>query len=185
MLIGLVLVVVVAFFAWQWWSAAGRKALGAAAGRNKVADKEPAGSAPQAPGPRLAEPAPIASDPPTEEKFPVVAGQSEANLRAKEPVQARTPPSTQMPGPSGHGPAAIEDNLRHPEQAFHQPAPRGPLTAASPDVPAGLSSAAAAAAVPPGGAQMFAPEMAQNGGAIVGNSVFAFDGMEPTGFAAF
>jgi hypothetical protein len=33
--------------------------------------------------------------------------------------------------------------------------------------------------------QGFVPEMAQNGGALFGGSVFAYDGMEPTSFAAF
>jgi hypothetical protein len=36
-----------------------------------------------------------------------------------------------------------------------------------------------------GNQQAFTPEMAQNGGALVGTSMFAFDGMEPTDFSSF
>jgi len=56
------------------------------------------------------------------------------------------------------------------------------------DVPSGRASPDATPMGPaPTGAgqQGFNPEMAQNGGAFLGNSVFAFDGMEPTGFTSF
>ena len=52
------------------------------------------------------------------------------------------------------------------------------------DVAAGRASEVSTPGVA-GGVQGFSPEMAQNGGAVVGSSVFAFDGMEPTGFASF
>lgn len=189
MLVGLVLIVVVAFFAWQWWSAAGRKTLGGrktntAAGLVGAATASNVGSG--GPGPAT-EMAPMSTAPPKEEKYPAVAGQSEAELRAKEPVQARTPPASEMPvTPDNLGPATIPDTLRHPEQSFHQPAAKAPTMMVS-DVPAGRAGTPGLAVAPAatGGAQMFAPEMAQNGGPVIGNSVFAFDGMEPTGFASF
>jgi hypothetical protein len=56
------------------------------------------------------------------------------------------------------------------------------------DVPSGRASMMSTplGPVPAGaGQQGFSPEMAQNGGAFLGNSVFAYDGMEPTGFTAF
>jgi hypothetical protein len=187
LLVGIILMVVVAFFAWQWWSAAGRK--GAAGGR-KTMTAGPVGTVIAgnvgSDGPSAnaagAEPAPMTTAPPKEEKYPDVAGQSEAELRAKEPVQARTPAVSEMPvTPDNLGPSSIPETLRHPEQSFHQPAPRVPSMTVS-DVPAGRAGAPSMAT---SGAQMFAPEMAQNGGPIIGSSVFAFDGMEPTGFASF
>jgi hypothetical protein len=84
----------------------------------------------------------------------------------------------------GLGPAKFQENLRHPEQLFHQPAGQTvhPSMTIS-DVPSGR---AAQASTPLSeNQQSFSPEYAQNGGAMVGNSVFAFDGMEPTGFSSF
>lgn len=193
MLVGLVLIVVVAFFAWQWWSAAGRKTLGGgrktntAAGLVGTAATGNVGSGGPAANAAGAEPAPLTTAPPKEEKYPTVAGQSEAELRAKEPVQARTAPVSEMPvTPDNLGPSSIPETLRHPEQSFHQPAAKAPSMTVS-DVPAGRAGTPGLAVAPAaaGGAQMFAPEMAQNGGPVIGSSVFAFDGMEPTGFAAF
>ena len=190
MLVGLVLLVVVAFFAWQWWSAAGRKTLGAgrktagAAGLVGTANTGNVGSGSPVAG---AEPAPLTTAPPKEEKLPEVAGQSEADLRAKEPLQARAPAVSEMPvTPDNLGPPSIPSTLRHPEQSFHQPAAKVPSMAVS-DVPAGRAGTPGLAVAPAatGGAQMFTPEMAQNGGPVIGNSVFAFDGMEPTLFANF
>lgn len=190
MLVGLVLLVVVAFFAWQWWSAAGRKSLGAgrksagAAGLVGTANTGNVGSGVPA---TSAEPAPLTTAPPKEEKLPEVAGQTEADLRAKEPLQSRAPVVSEMPvTPDNLGPPTIPDTLRHPEQSFHQPAAKAPSMAAS-DVPAGRAGVPNKTVAPAaaGGAQMFAPEMAQNGGPVIGDSVFAFDGMEPTLFANF
>lgn len=192
MLIAFLVVVVVAFFGWQWWSGSQRRR-SAPTGRN-LKGPAPAATSVTAEIPL----APAVAAPPTEEKYPEVVGQTEADLRAKEPLQQQPPAGAPRPQPvtaSGLGPAAMEDNLRHPEQVFHQPAPvkRG----GSSDVPAGRASAVsmpgfggptdAPTSVPPmtGHQQAFAPEMAQNGGAFIGDSVFAFDGMEPQGFSAF
>lgn len=183
-LVSLIVAFVVAFFAWQWWTR--RSSAGGAAGPRGVL---------KAKGPAAAEPKPTAADvaapaaaPPAEppaERYPEVAGQSEADLRAKEPVQERRPPSTQQPVDHAAvlGPLPVENNLRHPEQSFHQPAPAQQRVPAS-DVQAGRAAAASTPGMA-GNVQQFTPEMAQNGGALIGNSVFAFDGMEPTGFAAF
>lgn len=193
LLVGLVLVVVVAFFAWQWWNAANRKT---SAGSRKAGGAAVAGLVGAAAagnvgsgGPTAnaagAEPAPMTTAPPKEERMPAVAGQSEGELRAKEPVQARVPATSEMPvTPDNLGPASIPDTLRHPEQSFHQPAAKAPTMMVS-DVPAGRAAPGSAGAPGAGGSQLFTPEMAQNGGPLIGNSVFAFDGMEPTGFAAF
>ena len=184
LILGIVLMVVVAFFAWQWWSSAGRKAPrkmgGSATGLVGSVTSENVGSG----NPSMSAPAPMTTAPPKEEKYPEVAGQSEAELRAKEPVQARVAPASEMSvTPDNLGPAIMPDTLRHPEQSFHQPTAKTPSLAVS-DVPAGRAGPGSDIAAAPG-AQLFVPEMAQNGGPILGSSVFAFDGMEPTGFAAF
>ncbi len=114
--------------------------------------------------------------------MPVVAGQTEQELKTKEPVQSRQRVITQEPVTyEGEAPANFQDTLRHPEQSFHQP---GPASAGlGVDVSAGR---AAAQSTPLSGHQQgFSPEMAQNGGALIGNSMFAYDGMEPTEFTAF
>lgn len=123
---------------------------------------------------------------PAPERMPAVPGQTEADLRAKEPPQERRVGGMATPvTAAGQGPAAVDDNLRHPEALFHQPAPAAPgATVPASDVAAGRASTVSTTGVA-GGSQGFGPEMAQNGGAIVGHSVFAFDGMEPTGFASF
>jgi hypothetical protein len=183
-LISLIVAFVVAFFAWQWWT---RRSRAAAAGpRSAMKGKRPVTAA--EPKPTVADFAAPAAAPPVfvaAEKYPEVAGQSEEDLRAKEPLQERRAPATQQP--VGHstelGPLPVDNNLRHPEQSFHQPAPAAagvPIM----DVQAGRASNASTPGMA-GNSQQFTPEMAQNGGAMLGNSVFAFDGMEPTGFAAF
>jgi hypothetical protein len=180
-LISLLVAFVVAFFAWQWWTRRARPAVASAAVMKRPI--EPVAAPPAPP----AAPAPLPpAAAPKEEKYPDVAGQSEDDLRAKEPLQERRAPSTQMPVDQAAqlGPLPIENNLRHPEQSFHQPAPAAPRVPPS-DVQAGRAAAASTPGVGGGNAQQFTPEMAQNGGALIGNSVFAFDGMEPTGFAAF
>ena len=194
MLIALLVAVVVAFFGWQWWSASGRRRGGNGSGGSK--SKTVAGVVTTAEKPLA--PVVSAAPPAEEERYPEVVGQTEADLRAKEPDQRQPPVGAPRPQPvtaDGKSPAAVEDNLRHPEQAFHQPqalAPgQYPSQAAT---PAGVASpmstpgfANTGPSTPPMGGhqQAFAPEMAQNGGAIVGDSMFAFDGMAPTTFAAF
>jgi hypothetical protein len=188
-LIALLVAVVVAFFGWQWWSASGRRRGpgGGAGGSKTVAGMSVTAEKPLAPTLSTAPPA-------TEERYPEVVGQTEADLRAKEPDQRQPPAGAPRPQPvtaDGKGPAAIEDNLRHPEQAFHQPsaAPR-PSSAVAAGIASPVSTpgfASTGPSTPPMGGhqQAFAPEMAQNGGAIVGDSMFAFDGMAPTSFAEF
>jgi hypothetical protein len=178
LLIGLVVLLVVGFFGWQWYTAASR--------RKGVATRQ---AAPVAPiGAPVSEPAPVrATAPAPEARMPAVAGQSEEDLRAKQPDQERRTGSHYEPVTADNmGPASVSDNLRHPEAAFHQPtgAPPGLQKV---DVPAGRASMVSTTGVAgqTNGSQGFSPEMAQNGGAIVGESVFAFDGMEPTGFASF
>lgn len=198
-LIALLVAMVVAFFGWQWFS---RRRSSAGTGISKK-------GAPLAATAHTAEKplAPVvaaAAAPPKQEAYPEVVGQTEADLRAKEPLQQQPPaasavgmqppagpPRPQPVSADGMGPANIEDNLRHPEQAFHQP---GPKTGPASDIAAGRAAttstpgfASMGPEAPPMGAhqQGFVPEMAQNGGTLFGGSVFAYDGMEPTSFAAF
>ena len=174
-IIGVIVAIVVAFFAYQWWSASQRRA--------RTARPHATGVAPAAATAAQAGPAPTATPltaaPPKEEKLPEVAGQTEAELRAKEPIQRPVPPTAQVAVMNdGTGPAEFGDSLRRPEQVYYQPAPAAPS-----DVAAGR---AAQASTPLSGHQQaFSPEMAQNGGAMIGNSVFAYDGMEPTEFSSF
>ena len=115
-----------------------------------------------------------------EEKFPTIAGQTPAEALTKEPIQRRELSSQQTPVlANGEAPAQFDQHLRHPEQLFHQPGPKGQVT----DVASGRASEMSTPG--PIGQQGFSPEMAQNGGAFLGNSVFAYDGMEPTGFTSF
>jgi hypothetical protein len=174
MIIGVIAAIVVAFFAYQWWSAGQRRARTARPHATGVA---PAATAAQAgPAPTAA---PLTTAPPKEEKLPDVAGQTEAELRAKEPIQRPVPPTAQVAVMNdGTGPADFGDSLRRPEQVYYQPPAGAPS-----DVAAGR---AAQVSTPLSGHQQaFSPEMAQNGGAMVGNSVFAYDGMEPTEFSSF
>jgi multidrug efflux pump subunit AcrA (membrane-fusion protein) len=104
----------------------------------------------------------------------------QAEALTKEPDQRREPSSQQAPAlNNGAAPAQFDQHLRHPEQLFHQPAPPSQTT----DVPSGRASETAPMGQQNG--QGFHPEMAQNGGAFLGNSVFAYDGMEPTAFTSF
>ena len=172
-LIGIVLVIVVGFFAWQWWSHS--QVSGVSVGKKVV--PAPA-THPMNLG--AATPAPPAK----EEKYPVVPGQSDEDLRAKEPLQEARPANQKMPVDHLNvmSPTPVEENLRHPEQLFHQPSV---VQQQIPDSDVAAGRAATVATPGDGNVQQFTPEMAQNGGALIGNSVFAFDGMEPTGFAAF
>jgi hypothetical protein len=164
LVIGILVVLVVGFFAFQWMTKRPRSHM-----------KVPA----PAPVPAASAASEIATQA-KEEKFPVIAGQTTAEALAKEPDQRREPSSSQVPALyTGEAPAQFEQHLRHPEQLFHQP-PSGPSAHSQSDVASGRASDAVLA-----GGQGFSPEMAQNGGAFLGNSVFAYDGMEPTGFTAF
>jgi hypothetical protein len=170
-IIALLVAVVVVFFAYQWYMSSSRRAVGAAKNA-KVAAMTGAAPAAEVPAPLN----PVVK----EEKMPVVAGQTEQELKAKEPVQSRQPVVTQEAVTyEGEAPAQFATNLRHPEQSFHQPAPQKVLSDAS-------AGRAAVQSTPLSGNQQgFSPEMAQNGGALIGNSMFAYDGMEPTEFTAF
>jgi hypothetical protein len=162
LIIGILVVLVVGFFAFQWMTK-----------RPRISHMTsiPAPAA-------VAQTASEIAPPAKEEKFPVIAGQTSAEALTKEPDQRREPSSSQAPALyTGEAPAQFDQHLRHPEQLFHQPGPSGQS-----DVASGRASDTALAGA---GQQGFSPEMAQNGGAFLGNSVFAYDGMEPTGFTAF
>lgn len=179
LVIGLLVVLVVGFFAYQWMAkrpATSRPTTVAAKRTLTPVTTDVVATAPTAP---LA---------PKEETYPVIPGQTQAEALTKEPIQRREPSSQQAPVMNnGDAPAQFDQHLRHPEQLFHQPNQQGPTMQVT-DVPSGRASlnSTPMGPVPTGaGQQGFSPEMAQNGGAFLGNSVFAFDGMEPTGFTAF
>lgn len=180
MIVGLITILVVGFFAYQWWSRTSKASRYATNGKATVpllSALAPAPAAPPAPSPASSAHAQ------QEQKYPEVAGQTENELRAKEPIQrpvAATPQNAVMN--DGTGPAEFGDSLRRPEQAYYQPSEARGASQTN-DVASGR---AAAASTPLSGHQQaFKPEMAQNGGALIGNSVFAYDGMEPTEFADF
>jgi len=177
LVIGLVVVLVVGFFAYQWMSKR------PAAARPVQALR----SLPSASAPSADKQAPMSDQPAQAEKYPDIDGQTQAEALRKEPIQRREPSSNQPPAlNNGDAPAQFDQHLRHPEQLFHQGGP--PASMQVTDVPSGRASNTATPMGPaPTGAgqQGFSPEMAQNGGAFLGNSVFAFDGMEPTGFTSF
>ena len=176
LVIGLLVVVVVGFFAYQWML----KRSAAAPPRTKAPVAAPVAAA--------SELSPTAPPPVKQESYPQVEGQTQAEMLTKEPIQRREPSSQQGPVMnSGEAPAQFDEHLRHPEQLFHQPGSSGPTLQDS-DMPSGRAGAQSTPRGPaPDGAgqQGFSPEMAQNGGALVGSSLFAFDGMEPTGFTSF
>jgi len=172
LVIGIVVVLVVGFFAYQWITKRPAAVAAAAAHIKRVA---------RAPVAAVAE-----EEQPQEktEKYPEIAGQTQQEALTKEPLQRRTPSSQQEPAMNdGSAPAQFAEHLRHPEQVFHQSqVPSNPQMVVT-EVNAGRAGHQSA---PMGGnQQQFSPEMAQNGGALLGNSVFAYDGMEPTGFTAF
>lgn len=160
------LVCIVGFFGFQWYQAAQKGKSGKKVPQFKEA------MAPMAP--------------PAEEvklKLPEVPGQTEQELSAPEPTQRKVPPTVQKPvGPEARSPPAFDDSLRRPEQSFQAP-PNIPQIA--PDVAAGRAGPGNSGNPPATHVQNFSPEMAQNGGPVVGSSVFAFDGAEPTGYASF
>ena len=168
LVIGIVVVLVVGFFAYQWVSkrpAAVRRAMPVIL---------------PSPAPSSAEEAPAVK----QEKFPEIAGQTQQEALTKEPNQRRVPSSQQEPAMNdGSAPAQFDEHLRHPEQVFHQsqPPPNSQMLASEVN-----SGRAGHQTAPLGGnQQQFSPEFAQNGGALLSNSLFAYDGMEPTGFTAF
>ncbi len=173
LVIGLVLVLVVAFFAFQWWSASKRPLKKATPAIVPAIAGMATGAAP------LIEPL-------KEEKYPAVAGQTEAEMRTKEPTQRPVPVTQQQPASEdGKAPANFQDTLRRPEQSFHQPAAQVPSLTVT-DVPSGRASQIVAPAnIVAAQQQPFGPDMAQNGGALIGNSVFAYDGMEADTLTAF
>lgn len=199
LVVGLVLLLVVGFFAYQWWSKSGRRITGGtkrlqAAGAVPAPTREPAGTGGAGvPGNVLAAAqaaaktaSPMrAEEPSPDAAYPQVPGQTEREMRAPEPLQrAPAGPQAQGVGHESYGPVPTPENLRHPEQMFHQPT--GNAAMPSMKISDVQSGRAAQASTPlEGNQQPFSPEMAQNGGALVGNTMFAFDGMEPTGFAAF
>ena len=180
-IVGILLALVVAFFAYHWYVRTSSKNAG---GVRKNGSRVNRAASPAEPA--SATVAPVSSDATAApESLPQVSGQTEADLTAKEPIQRRNDPPQQLGiGADAQAPANFHDNLRHPEQLFHQPS--GPAAVPSmtiSDVPGGR---AAMTSTPlDGNQQQFGPESAQNGGAFIGNSVFAFDGMEPTEFTAF
>jgi hypothetical protein len=179
LVIGLLVVLVVGFFAYQWM--------------NKRSIAKFMGSKSPAPAPTAGDPTTAGSTStqlPKEEAYPAIPGQTQAEALTKEAIQRREPSSQQGPvTAAGDAPAQFDEHLRHPEQLFHQPS--GSSLTPTLQVSDLGSGRAAAQSTPLGpaptgaGQQGFSPEMAQNGGAFIGNSVFAFDGMEPVGFTSF
>ena len=161
----ILLVAVVGFFGYQWFMVASNK---------KDKERVKVRSQPSPQNPMLGEATPA---PPAPEEYPRGAGQSETDLRRKEPTQRPELPVHQQPVTAdGKAPAEFKENLRRPEQSFHDVSGPPPALKVS-ELPSGR-------AVDTNG-QGFTPEMAQNDGPVMGDGVFAFDGMEPTGFANF
>jgi hypothetical protein len=178
MVIGLILVLIVGFFSYQWFSASSRR--GIVGGSKKPVVNGLVGGSDAL----LGSATPL---PPVEEKIPEVAGQTKEELMTPEPNQRPIPVMTQEAVTAdGQAPADFQDTLRRPEQSFHKPSA---VPSMVDEVAAGRAGPATTAVISGGTPMMgqsqgFSPEMAQNGGAIVGG-VFAYDGMEPTGFADF
>jgi hypothetical protein len=169
--VGIILLFVVSFFGYQWWRHTSKKT------------NPPLSTLTNATAPEQI--APSSASPPTKQnEYPVVAGQTEDELRMKEPLQDKKPASAQEPVTyEGHAPADFESNIRHPEQSFHQPSsPSQHPKMSQHDVESGRAVSHPSSPSP--GEQGFSPEMAQNDGPLVGN-VYAFDGMEQSGFADF
>jgi len=120
----------------------------------------------------------VGRNPPIPNRMPYVAGQTEEDLRAPEPLQA-TPPSTHYNTPEAVDPlnrivnteAEFGSNLRHPEQMIEM----RPAAGMANVVPSGLGSEYSSR----GGNEsiQYAPEMAQNGGEFM-QGISAFDTSE-------
>jgi len=172
LVIGMIVVIVVGFFAYQWMS---KRPASVAAPLIRRRQMAPA-AAPETAAPMKEEP--------RREQYPEIAGQTQGEALAKDAIQRRVPSSQQEPAMSdGSAPAQFAEHIRHPEQSFHQAVQSSNPQLLVSEMNAGRAGHQSA---PLGGnQQQFSPEMAQNGGALLGNSVFAYDGMEPTGFTAF
>ena len=172
--IGAVLTFVVLFFGYQWWATSRRRSEGMRP--VPVSERVPAALS----QPEVA--APMKTAPPVAEPMPEMPGRTEEEVLQKEPIQQRRIGGQQQPvTDDGLGPAQFGDNLRHPENLFHQP--QGAPTMQYSDIESGR---AAVQSTPlEGNQQVFSPEFAQNGGALIGNSMFAYDGMQPTDFSSF
>lgn len=121
--------------------------------------------------------APAVQHPPAAARpMPQVAGQTEEDLRAHEPLQT-APPPTQYDAPDAVDPlnrtafmsSEFGSNLRHPEQLFE----------ARPGMTMGgaVESGVAGAYSSPGGhrAAGYSPELIQNGGMSQDGGILAFD----------
>jgi hypothetical protein len=177
-ILGLIIVVVVGFFAYQWVS-------------KRAGAPRPSTLAPVA-SPTATAVAALASSEPSG----AIPGQTAQETGAKERLQQRVPANQQQPIPTssfpGAGSAQFESTLRHPEQLFHQPSgmAANPHIQQTSDVPSGRASQFTQPSPP--GQQGYSPEMtqtgggmllAQNNGLLMGNSVMAFDSvsMDPMG----
>ena len=171
--VGIILLFVVAFFGYQWWRYVSNKPNRPSTMYSPAAsDKAPLVQPPVSASKSIVDP----------NEYPVVAGQTESELRAKEPLQDTKISQQEPVTHEGHGPADFESNIQHPEQMFHQPPPSNNPKMSHAEIESGR--AVASPSSPSAGEQGFSPEMAQNDGPLVGN-VYAFDGMEQTGFANF
>jgi hypothetical protein len=108
-----------------------------------------------------------------------IAGQTPAETSGKEPLQQSQQGGQQPIQTSSFpnaSPAQFTQNLRHPEQSFHQPTglAANPQFQQTSDVASGRAGTQVQANQ---GQQSFSPEMAQNGGLLMGHSVMAFDSM--------
>lgn len=119
--------------------------------------------------------------PVVQQQMPVVAGQTEADLRATRPVM-ETPPPVEYADPTAHDTSAepsyfeseFGDNLRHPEQTMEIHPPMGSMRVPA----AGLGSDIPMPdPIRGGGSTLYSPELAQNGGEFM-KGIMAFDGMD-------
>ena len=113
--LGVVALFVVLFFGYQWWATSRRRS--SKEGMRQDATKEPAPAA-------VIQPvvtASASSAPPVAEPLPEMPGRTQEEIMAKEPVQQRRIGGQQEPvTDDGLGSAQFGDNLRHPENLFHQ-----------------------------------------------------------------
>jgi hypothetical protein len=115
--------------------------------------------------------------------IPVVAGQTEEDLRATRPVM-ESPPSVEYADPTARDvssePSYFEsefgDNLRHPEQTMEIHPPMGTMRVPA----AGLGSDAPPSLGANMGSTAYSPELAQNGGEFMAG-IMAFDGSDGSG----
>ena len=116
-------------------------------------------------------------------EMPVVAGQTEADLRETRPVM-QTPPAVEYADPVARDvstePSYFEsefgDNLRHPEQTIELHPPMGSLRTPA----AGLGSDIPMPDPITRSGTQYSPELAQNGGEFM-SGIMAFDGMDAGG----